>query len=278
MRTMRDIPWYYYLLAVPVVAIVFGIAFVAKNRAHVKQSELGLKAEIEEAQKRLHERNPLVPGVKKLPHALVKLNELLSGNAQDQCSKLEYAGLGPKVSSVSKAEWSSIMDKFHASKTLLLGWLNEHRKTIPEKTAAVMENQIKEIRIQRPPTTEEPDLTWRGILAWTYDSKGEAMIRVGSGFVKLAVKHPAWAKFELARYLAMSWAPCELRRAGVDSPWASLTKCLGIEETDSCLDGSYSEAGWAVSTALAERLSKSGCVIPGLSTDAAKACLSKEVH
>src|SRR5690606_26170291 len=138
-----------------------------------------------------------------------------------------------------------------------------NRANIGEKAAGLMEERVRGLRLQRPPAAEEPDLSWRGIASLTEDSLGY-MVRVGGGFIKLAQKDPPRARFELARLLAQSWAPCELTKNGVDGAaiWAPLLKCLGVEEKAGCAAGSYSEAGWAISTTLAAVVANPGCTVP----------------
>jgi hypothetical protein len=192
------------------------------------------------------------------------------------CKSIEYRGDGLKLTKLTAADWEATMKQFRAAKEELLGWLAKRRKEVPDKTAQLMEEQLKRLRIQRPPTADEPDLSWRGIGVLTYTSPESPMIRAGSGLVKLVTKQPERAKFEMMRLVAQAWAPCELQKLDTGSiPWSPLLKCLNVADEGACPVGSYSEAGWAVSTALATAFAEPGCTVPALNNATAAACLKK---
>jgi hypothetical protein len=79
----------------------------------------------------------------------------------------------------------------------------------------------------------------------------------------MAQKFPQRSRFEIARLVAQSWAPCELERIGATQPWGALLQCLNVD-SGSCGVGSYSESGWAVSTAVAAFVAPPGCEVPAL--------------
>lgn len=192
-----------------------------------------------------------------------------------QCASIEYRGDGPAATMISPKEWGQVVDLFLEVKKDLGTWLEKKQKGFPERTVAAMEKQLRSVRLQKPPVIEEPDLAWRGIGVWALDSTGAPTIRLGSGFVKLAVRQPARAKFELARWVAQSWAPCELKRHDDGEPWGPLLSCLQVNDTQACGNGSNSEAGWAVSSTLAFAIANPGCQLPAFSDPAMAKCLKK---
>jgi hypothetical protein len=155
------------------------------------------------------------------------------------------------------------MEQFHGAKRQLLGYVEKHRADLPENVRQAMERQVHDLKIQRPPAADEPDLAWRGIGIYTLNSESEPIIKLGGGFVRLAIKHPARARFEMARLVAQAWAPCELERlAASEAPWNGLLKCLSVNDAQGCAQGTFSEAGWAVATSVAYEVSAPGCQIP----------------
>src|SRR5207302_109642 len=96
-----------------------------------------------------------------------------------------------------------------------LSWLEKHRGQFPKEVAELMESDARELRLQRPPTPDYPDLAFRGIGIWTRPSGERPIIKLGSGFAKLVDHHPVRARFELARLIAQTWSPCELQRSPV---------------------------------------------------------------
>jgi hypothetical protein len=217
---------------------------------------------------------PVAP-VAHAPVAAAPEPVVASRGGAGSCQSIEYRGEGPTRTKISKAEWARVITQFHAVKDDLLDWLDKHRKEFPDKLAEAMDQQVKRLKIQRPPATEEPDVAWRGIGVWTTNTHNEGVLRMGSGFVKLVVKQPSRARFELARLVAQSWAPCELERLGAGDAWAPLLKCLDVKDDNACGNGSYSEAGWAVSSALAAAVAPPGCTVPAFQPVATAACVKK---
>jgi len=210
--------------------------------------------------------------------ALPALPEQSIGSARTErglCQSIEYRGDGPRSARVTDLEWAVVTVLVDAAKDELLGWLEEHQSGFPDKTVVRMRLQLQNLAVERPPPQEEPDLAWRGIGVWTTDAQGRPAIRMGSGLVKLAAKDPRRAKFEITRLAAQSWAPCELQRAGADAAWAPLLRCLKVEEEGACGAESYSEPGWAVSSALAVILAGPGCTLPAFEDTASQNCLRK---
>jgi hypothetical protein len=196
----------------------------------------------------------------------------LGGNT---CQPIEYKGDGPFNTKVTKEEWNQVMNQFHDVKDKLASWLEHHKKEFMDKTVAAMEQQVRRVEIERPPTSEEPDLNWRGVAVFTYDMANKPIIRVGGGFVKLATKEPQRARFELARLVAQSIAPCELQKIGADAAWEPLLKCMDVKEDNACGANTFSDAGWAVSSTLATLVAAPGCTLPAFATPEYGKCLKK---
>jgi hypothetical protein len=193
------------------------------------------------------------------------------------CSAVEFPGDGFQKTKITKEEWAKITDQFHEAKRLLHAWLVKNSASFSEKTAALMETQLQDLSISQPPSIEEPDLSWRGIGVWVQDDQGSPVIRLSGGFVKLAMQEPKRSLFELTRLVAQSWAPCELKRVGADPAWAPLLKCLDAFQEQDCNAGSYSEAGWAVSSSLAFELAPPGCILPVFKNSQKSQCLKQIV-
>jgi hypothetical protein len=215
---------------------------------------------------------PRAPAAEKGPSVALEgaANDAVATGAD--CAQIEYRGDGPEQTKVTKGEWTTVMDQFHAAKRDLLSWLEKHRQELSEASAQAMERQVRNLKIQRPPASDEPDLAWRGIGVYSQTSEGDPMIKLGGGFVRMAARHPARAKFEMVRLVAQAWAPCELQRvSALDSTWSPLLRCLGMADNQSCGQGTYSEAGWAVSTTLAALIQSPGCQVPAFrAADGAK--------
>lgn len=190
------------------------------------------------------------------------------------CAAIEYRGLGPDRTRVTKGEWITVMDQFHAAKHGLLSWLEKRKREVPAPVFEAMSNQVKNLKIQRPPAAEEPDLSWRGIGVYTQNSEGEPIVKLGGGFVRLSTRHPARARFEMSRLVAQSWAPCEMSKlaAGAETTWSPLLKCLGVNESQGCGAGTYSEGGWAISTTLAKAVAGPGCLVPAFKDPSLAKC------
>ncbi len=192
------------------------------------------------------------------------------------CQNIEFAGQGPEKSQLAQVQWSEVMKVYHGAKDDLLSWLEQNKEGISLETYAWMKDQIKNLRIQRPTTPEEADLSWRGIGVWTQDPQG-SLVRVGGGFYTLLKKDAVRARFELSRLVAQAWTPCEFQKRQLTHPWAKALSCLDVAVPaigqEKCINHS-SESGWAVSTTLAQIVASPGCQIPALDQEA-HSCLGK---
>ncbi len=200
---------------------------------------------------------------------------LAKGMSGGQCTPIEYRGDSGDKLTITTAEWSKVLDTFHEVKGSLLTWLEQRKRELPDKAFKQMQTQIREMTLQRPPYSDEPDLNWRGIGIFTQDATGKGMIRVGGGFVKLMHKQAKRGRFELLRLAAQSVSPCELQRIGAENVWEPLLKCLDMSEQQACAVGTYSEAGWAVSSTIAAHLAAPGCTLPAFKKTEDTKCLQK---
>jgi hypothetical protein len=209
-------------------------------------------------------------------HELAKIFGGLPLQSKGVCQAAEFVGAGPEHVRFTRENWKGVMELYHGAKKELLGWLSKNRASMPEETASLMERQVRELRVRRPPSSDEPDLSWRGIAALSMDDTGLPIVHLGGGFLSLMRADRIRARFELTRVVAQIWNPCELARVGAANPWTGLTECLGVAQAPeevACGEGTYSEAGWAISTALAARVADPGCKVPALVGANRKSCL-----
>jgi hypothetical protein len=203
------------------------------------------------------------------------IRNLSTQETNGQCKSLEFRGDGFQGSRITGEEWQKVVQMFQTSQKLLKAWLSRHRTQMSEKDAVFLEAQLDAIQLERPPSLEEPDLNWRGIGVFTRNSENVPVIRIPVGFVKLALRYQKRAQFEMSRLVAQSWAPCELQAAGIENPWESLLKCLEVAEPQACAAGTYSEGGWAVSSAIAAMVSPPDCPLPAFNSPRKAECLQK---
>jgi hypothetical protein len=319
MRRTRDNSWQYILFLVPAIAAGFGIQYLVKKHKGAPVSTPVANSETTTAYRDLaHEHHPHddhrdfegedraedqsgtdqakataltedqdVPQkdlgkTQRVSDSRDPASSTASGPGMDgeTCSSFELRGDGMAETHFSNEEWTKVMDVFHESKTDLQGWLVAHKTEFPGGLSNWMSQQIEAAKVQRPPVSEEPDLSWRGIgvLARTgAGTESVPLIRIGGGFVKMVVTQPKRARFELSRLLAQSWNPCDLP-TGAMATWEPLLKCLGVNQQDTskaCAAGSESEAGWAVASAVAATASPPGCTLPAFKTVSAFSCVTK---
>ncbi len=191
------------------------------------------------------------------------------------CQSVEIRGDGGPKSLVTPQEWSQVVDVFHHSKDLLISWMKSHSSQLPQGSAATLEKLVHELKIVQPvhASTEESDLSWRGIGVWVRDDQGSPLVLMGGGFLKLLKADPHRAAFEMIRLVAQSWSPCELSQHGVGPVWSPLLSCLGeVEEKDCSAEKSY-ENTWGISSSLAMTLETPGCQLPVFQDEKKKSCL-----
>lgn len=308
MRRKRESKWQYALVALGVGAIVFGLqytirkkffnsadpdlAFVLKpsyfhsasdrgslkkktSTAALKPSQEAKKEDRRPASSRQSTPSLGSEGVKEVFHP----RRAVSVSSNSVCTSVEIPGRGPERAGVSEEDWDKTLNLFREAKASLKKWLEKNRSDFEPQTYTVMEQQLDSLVIQRPPFLGEPDLAWRGILVLYTAHLPRPIIRMGDGFVRLAVEDPQRARFEFARTSAQLWSPCELQRLSQSegtsvNPWTPLLSCLGIRGQASCAPGSYSETGWAMSSALAVKVVPPGCEIPAFQGATYERCIS----
>jgi hypothetical protein len=313
MRRTRDNNWQFFLFLIPAIAAGFGIHYMMKKnkttnvatntpssmtRTTVDAEEkptnkfsrnltdkvAEMTADQDAPQEDLavekHSRAPASVGDgEKKTSAVVAAK--VSTNPQDKTA-FELRGDGMSETHVSNEEWTQVMTLFHQSKADLQAWLITHNTELPGGLVKWMSEQVENAKLQRPPLAEEPDLNWRGIGVVARTDSGEnaaPLLRVGGGFVKMSVTEPQRAHFELTRLIAQAWSPCDMP-TGARATWQPLLKCMGLKEQDwdytkSCAIGTQSEAGWAVASAVAAKVSPPGCVLPAFQNAAVFQCLGK---
>jgi hypothetical protein len=186
------------------------------------------------------------------------------------CGSFEYFGAGLKHPAPTAADWDALKKSYWGIKADLEKFLVKHQLEIPQETWKQMRSSLKDLTIHKPSIELEADLAWRGIPVLTRDGEGKPMVRLGAGFMKLFREKPQRAKFELARVMAQVWSPCELSSHHADPVWTGLLKCMKLEGAEGCGQGQYSEAGWAVSTAVAQQVAAPGCTIPAFADASGK--------
>jgi hypothetical protein len=217
----------------------------------------------------------------KLPASRARGMLKIANAPESFCESVEYRG--PDNGRMTDEQWRKTMVQFHNAKHDLLTWLADHRTTVPKEVAEHMESEVKELRLQRPPTPDFPDLAFRGIGLWTRPSGERPIIKLGGGFGKLAENAPGRARFELSRLIAQTWSPCELAHSPVahhlpaGGAFAEMLSCLSVKDDNACAPGSFSEAGWAVSSAIAAVASPPGCTVPAFAEGVGASCL-KEIQ
>jgi hypothetical protein len=229
------------------------------------------------------------PHLSEADHAPAKLMKVAKSMTHGFCESVEYRGNGHDGTPsgvpvgpwgvITNDQWDKVLTQFHGAKKDLLAWLSEHRYQFTKEVADHMEDDVRDLRLQRPPAPDFPDLSFRGIGLWSRPQGERPIIKLGTGFAKLAEHNPARARFELSRLIAQSWGPCELRKSPIsahlpkEGPWNDLLSCLGVHDENACAPGSLSESGWAVSTALAAVASPPGCTVPAFATGVGEGCL-----
>jgi len=206
-------------------------------------------------------------------------------NSHKACESVEFFGQGPEQFEVQPAVWGEFMGEYHAAKDDLLKWLGSNKARFTEAVFSQMENEVRDTRVMRPQNQIEPDLTWRGIAAWTRPRSGSvesserpALIHVGAGFMELFKKDRVRARFEIARLIAQSWSTCEIAEARKLPIWHEFYQCMGLtEENTRCAAGAVSEATWALSTSVASLVSRPGCEVPAFADTRGAECL-KALH
>lgn len=309
MRPGRDISWPHVIVGIVVVGMLIGV-FVYEKRLSHKRTDKDVSPiattfnkttpAIEPPQKHAPAKKaeksdekfsenfnlttqkpptPNAPAPVTAPIALIKTEDGAIGTpGSDQgsgCAPAEYRGTSLEKTKVDSKEWSRVMDVFHGIKADYYGWLKDRKSQLSPTIFSNMDRIMHELKIQRAPVPEHPDLAWRGIGIFSNEAGTEPIIRLGGGFMYLLQSSPARARFELARLVAQVWSPCELSRFNAQETWNALLTCLDMKEPNACISGSFSEGAWAVSSALASVVAPPpGCLLPAFKNEKNMACLN----
>lgn len=191
------------------------------------------------------------------------------------CSVLEYPGQGSAAAPLAQAQWDQIHKAFQDARGELLSWLRTNKKRFDSDTSKFLEEKLRNVKLLQPKKDDSPDLAWRGITMLGQAKDGNFQVEVGGGFYKLLANHPGRARFEMARTLAKAWSPCEMARLKAPQPWDAFLRCMKMDEKQQCGEGAYTEAGWAVATAIAREVAPPGCKIPAFSDKEASECTKR---
>ncbi len=258
------------------------------HKEHASSKEVDKKAEKSAAKRAEKDFSSLAQDLSKKVHA-IQLPESLKASrspasqlgqnvaaSEAHCAPLEFGGADPQVLKMSASERQELTKLFEQSKDKVLSWLNDHSKKLGALAVQTMRKKIQSIELRLAPSWEEPDLSWRGIGALSWTKKDEhAVLEIGGGFPKLLQQHPERARFEMVRLVSQAWDPCRLQSKEVSQPWSGFLQCMKISETTGCATGGYSEAGWAVSTAVAQKLSQPGCKLPAFENPSDAQCVDR---
>ncbi|HLE01769.1 MAG TPA: hypothetical protein VJB59_16020 [Bdellovibrionota bacterium] len=187
------------------------------------------------------------------------------------CGPVEFPGNAPWVS-ISEAEWKEVQKAFSGVKRDLTAWLSKSKSRLGQPVYDSMKKRLQSTEIRIASRSEQPDIAWRGIGVWGPSVEKIPTIDVGAGFVRLLRDELRRARFELARLVAQSWSPCALEKQIQAHPWGPFLGCMQIDEGQKCGAGSYSEGGWAVSSAIAAKVAAPGCLLPAFATAESRHC------
>ncbi len=218
------------------------------------------------------EKTPSEPKKKKEERRSMTEGARLGGvlEREGSCVSAEYwVAQGPQSTPPTAREWSEALSVYQEVKAQLAEFLRARSATVGVEKTAKLEKLLREVRLDRPPSAEEPDLAYRGIVIFTRDERGSPLLRMGPGFLKLAQSHTERARFELARAISQVWNPCDPELAGV---WGKFSKCMGWDAVSQCESASYSDLAWSVSTWVAQQVAPPGCKVPGLNDAQFQVC------
>lgn len=230
--------------------------------------------------------------------------------AVGECVSTEYRGPGIHAKPIHPADWKKLLTEYRHSKKLLLDWLKHSKFAQSPELYKGMVAALEETQLYRPPYLNLPDLSWRGELLVVKNEQNHHSLLLGQGFMRLLLREPKRAAFEMTRTLAQVWSPttamleATLSRAPAASPataatpghalvaslspapaaatsmksaataapqpWDPLLNCMGVKASES-----FSEKNWAIASSLAVQLSAPGCELKFfIQNPQAKSCLS----
>ncbi|MEK6579039.1 MAG: hypothetical protein AABZ55_07410, partial [Bdellovibrionota bacterium] len=95
--------------------------------------------------------------------AAIEIPEEKMVSEDGTCRSYEGHGDASEHIAIDQKDWDKVMDQYHEAKRDLLAWLDSRKMAFSTKTYEHMSDLVKNLKIQRPPNSEEPDLSWRGI-------------------------------------------------------------------------------------------------------------------
>lgn len=213
------------------------------------------------------------PGLSpKAAESIAKLRDDLDGiiTKDGTCIVGEFRGLGHAAEPGSPIEmWARTQGMFEGSRISVRKWITANQDRLGESTAEAMNAKLDQLRAVLDTREEMPDLAWRGIGVIVKDAEGADVIHLSSGFVRLVAKDPKRARWEIVRLMTQTWSPCEFK------VFNELASCLKTDPSMGCEKGGYSEAAWAISTALATTISPPGCEMKVFKQPEMSGCLAK---
>jgi hypothetical protein len=169
-----------------------------------------------------------------------------------------------------------LVEDFRLAKRKVVEWVKKHPEQFPVERVAEISERVLDLQIQRPPTEDELDLAWRGMIVLSRLPDGKQLLRVGGGFLSFYGRDPTRARFELARAVALTLSPCELGKVDLAGAWEKPLACSKGYAKESCEVGSYSNVSWLVASAVAYEAQSPGCRIRAVEKSGILDCLKSE--
>jgi hypothetical protein len=194
-------------------------------------------------------------------------------DADGFCTAVEEPGFRASDIKLTQKVWIPIVEDFRSAKREIVSWMKRRSELFPEERLKVLSERIMDLSIQRPPSAEEPDLSWRGGVVMSRFPDGKPLLRVGGGFLTLHQKDPKRARFELARGIAFLLSPCEMKTIGFQDVWSSALSCAQGVAEEGCELGSVSQQAWLVASAIAQETQPVGCKVRAVETSRFLSCV-----
>jgi hypothetical protein len=192
------------------------------------------------------------------------------------CTSIEEPGRSAGNIKLTQKVWMPVVEDFRAAKRKTVEWMKRHPEQFPPERFAEVSEWVMDLHIQRPPSEEEPDLSWRGTVVMSRFADGKPILRVGGGFLALYEKAPQRARFELARAVALVLAPCELKTMKLEHTWDSAFSCSQGFPRESCEIGSVSNGAWLVASAVASEIQSPGCQVRAVEKSGFLGCIQSK--
>ena len=244
--------------------------------AELTEHGSGLEAEAEE-----HEISEApAHGSSRHPAGTARVGKALAAHGSDHsvasgefCAPLEEPGRPAGDIKLTQNAWMPVVEDFRSAKRGIVEWVKNHPAQFPAAQLEEITARVMDLQIQRPPSQDEPDLAWRGGVVLSRMTDGKTILRVGGGFLALHSKEPARARFELARAVAMTLAPCELAKFGLADTWESALSCSNGYIKEGCETGSLSNQAWLIGSAIATETQSPGCRVRAVEKSGFLGCL-----